>query len=85
MSATSANKDPAQMDEAEFLDYLEKENLACTLFLVNGVKLQGTITSHGPSAIFLTRDHNVQMVYKHAISTVAKGSPAYSEPRMRNM
>ena len=46
-----------------------------TVFLINGVKLQGMITSFDNFCMMLRRDGHSQLVYKHAISTVMPSSP----------
>ncbi len=56
--------------EASFLDHVCERNLALTIFLVNGVKLQGTITWVDATSMVLSRDGHAQLVYKHGISTV---------------
>lgn len=56
-----------------FLNHLRKSRGSCTVFLVNGVKLQGTITWFDNFSLLLSRDGMTQMVYKHAISTVMPG------------
>jgi len=53
-----------------FLNHLRKQRVQTTVFLVNGVKLQGIITWFDNFSLLLTRDGSTQMVYKHAISTV---------------
>lgn len=53
-----------------FLNHLRKNKVMVTLFLVNGVKLQGVITSFDSFCIALRREQHSQLVYKHAISTV---------------
>ena len=53
-----------------FLNSVRKSHVAVTVFLVNGVKLQGNITWFDNFSILLKRDHHVQLVYKHAISTI---------------
>lgn len=53
-----------------FLNHLRKENVPTTVFLVNGVKLQGVITSFDNFSILLRRDGHAQLIYKHAVSTV---------------
>ena len=53
-----------------FLNNVRKSLVAVTLFLVNGVKLQGIITWFDNCSILLKRDQHVQLVYKHAISTI---------------
>ena len=46
-----------------------------TIFLVNGVKLQGSITWIDVNSMLLSRDGHSQLVYKHAISTIMPNSP----------
>jgi len=53
-----------------FLNNVRKTHAPVTVFLVNGVKLQGVITWFDNFSILLKRDHHVQLVYKHAISTI---------------
>lgn len=52
-----------------FLNALRKERIAVSIFLVNGIKLQGQIDSFDQFVILLKNSVS-QMVYKHAISTV---------------
>jgi host factor-I protein len=58
-----------------FLNHLRKSKLPVTIFLVNGVKLQGVITWFDNFCVLLRRDNHSQLVYKHAISTVMPGQP----------
>ena len=53
-----------------FLNHLRKNKVATTVFLVNGVKLQGIITWFDNFSLLLRRDDHVQLVYKHAVSTI---------------
>jgi len=46
-----------------------------TLFLVNGVMLQGTVTGFDQFSLILERGGQVQLVYKHAISTLQPAHP----------
>ena len=46
-----------------------------TIFLVNGVKLQGFVTWFDNFCVLLRRDGHSQLVYKHAISTIMPASP----------
>ena len=48
---------------------------AKTIFLVNGVKLQGVVTWFDNFCVLLRRDGHSQLVYKHAISTIMPGHP----------
>ena len=58
-----------------FLNFLRREKLPVTMFLVKGVKLQGIVTWFDNFSILLRRDGQSQLVYKHAISTVMPGQP----------
>ena len=58
-----------------FLNYVRKNKTPVTVFLVNGVKLQGVITWFDNFCVLLRRDGHVQLVYKHAISTVMPAGP----------
>ena len=58
-----------------FLNHLRKNKSPVTVFLVNGVKLQGIITWFDNFCILLRRDGHSQLVYKHAISTVMPVTP----------
>ena len=53
-----------------FLNSVRKAKMPVTVFLVNGVKLQGIITWFDNFSVLLRRDAHSQLVYKHAISTV---------------
>ncbi|MEL6360080.1 MAG: RNA chaperone Hfq [Pseudomonadota bacterium] len=58
-----------------FLNHVRKEKIPVTIFLVNGVKLQGVVTWFDNFCVLLKRDSQVQLVYKHAISTVMPAQP----------
>lgn len=58
-----------------FLNQVRKGKTPVTVFLVNGVKLQGVITWFDNFCVLLRRDGHSQLVYKHAISTVMPGAP----------
>lgn len=58
-----------------FLNKIRKEKMTVTVFLVNGVKLQGIVTWFDNFSVLLRRDASVQLVYKHAISTIMPGGP----------
>jgi host factor-I protein len=53
-----------------FLNTLRKKKIPVTIFLSNGVKLQGNITSFDNFSVLLRRGPQVQLVYKHTIATV---------------
>ena len=58
-----------------FLNYVRKNKVTLTIFLVNGVKLQGVVTWFDNFCVLLRRDGHSQLVYKHAISTIMPGQP----------
>ncbi|MCE7886065.1 MAG: RNA chaperone Hfq [Alphaproteobacteria bacterium PRO2] len=58
-----------------FLNAIRKEKMSVTVFLVNGVKLQGVVTWFDNFCVLLRRESHVQLVYKHAISTIMPGGP----------
>lgn len=68
-----AEKTPQLQDV--FLNTVRKEKAPVTVFLVNGVKLQGVITWFDSFSILLKRDNLGQLVYKHAISTIMPAQP----------
>jgi len=64
-----------------FLNHVRKNQVSVTIFLVNGVKLQGVITWFDNFCVLLRRDGQSQLVYKHAISTIMPAQPiALYEP-----
>ena len=58
-----------------FLNHIRKNKMPVTIFLVNGVKLQGIVTWFDNLSVLLRRDAHSQLVYKHAISTVMPAGP----------
>lgn len=58
-----------------FLNHVRKGKIPVTIFLINGVKLQGAITWLDNFCVLLRRDGQSQLVYKHAISTIMPGQP----------
>ncbi|RDD62090.1 RNA chaperone Hfq [Ferruginivarius sediminum] len=58
-----------------FLNHIRKQKVPVTIFLVNGVKLQGIVTWFDNFCVLLRRDAHSQLVYKHAISTVMPSQP----------
>ena len=57
-----------------FLNILRKEKIPVSIYLVNGIKLQGQVDSFDQFVVLLKNSVN-QMVYKHAISTVVPARP----------
>ena len=58
-----------------FLNHIRKGKIPVTVFLVNGVKLQGIVTWFDNFSVLLRRDAHSQLVYKHAISTIMPAAP----------
>jgi host factor-I protein len=65
---------PQSLQDA-FLNHVRKHKTPLTIFLVNGVKLQGIVTWFDNFCVLLRRDGHSQLVYKHAISTIMPGGP----------
>ncbi len=63
------NTKQVQLLQDPFLSALRKEHIPVSIYLVNGIKLQGNVVSFDQYGILL-RNTVTQMVYKHAISTV---------------
>ena len=64
----------AQNLQDTFLNHVRKTKTPVTIFLVNGVKLQGVVTWFDNFCVLLRRDGHSQLVYKHAISTIMPGA-----------
>ena len=60
----------SNMDEENFILSLIDGNKHVTIFLISGIKLEGTITSADNMTLTLKGINNIQLVYKHAISTI---------------
>ena len=58
-----------------FLNHIRKNKTSVTVFLVNGVKLQGIVTWFDNFSVLVGRDGHTQLVYKHAISTIMPSTP----------
>ncbi|MCR9072996.1 RNA chaperone Hfq [Thalassobaculum sp. OXR-137] len=58
-----------------FLNKIRKDKTPVTVFLVNGVKLQGIVTWFDNFCLLLRRDAHSQLVYKHAVSTIMPQHP----------
>lgn len=61
--------------QTTFLTKLKKEEQTVTIFLINGVKLSGVISSFDASTILLQRENQSQLIYKQAVSTVMPSKP----------
>ncbi len=64
---------PIQRLQDTFLDHLQRNRTPVTVFLANGVKLQGVIVGFDAFCIMLERDGQQQIVYKHSITTTMPG------------
>ena len=63
------NNSKVQLLQDPFLNALRKQHVPVSIYLVNGIKLQGNIESFDQYVVLL-RNTVTQMVYKHAISTI---------------
>ncbi|WP_339914550.1 RNA chaperone Hfq [uncultured Brevundimonas sp.] len=68
-------QDKRQNLQDTFLNTVRKTKTPLTIFLVNGVKLQGIVTWFDNFCVLLRRDGQSQLVYKHAISTIMPAAP----------
>ena len=68
----------AEIIQEPFLNALRREGIAVSIYLVNGIKLQGKIESYD-QFIILLKNGSSQIVYKHAISTIVAEKPVPME------
>ena len=57
------------------LSEVRRERIPVTLFLMNGFRLRGTVTGYDSFVVVLVSEGRQQMIYKHAISTLAPMKP----------
>ncbi len=69
------SNDKKQNLQDTFLNSVRKSRTPLTIFLVNGVKLQGVVSWFDNFCVLLRRDGQSQLVYKHAISTIMPAQP----------
>jgi len=69
---------PAQNIQDSFLNTARKERTNITIYLVSGVKLTGRIRSFDKYSVVLESSNQEQLIFKHAISTVAMGRMPHS-------
>ena len=69
------SEERSQNVQEVFLNAIRKEKIPVTVFLINGVKLQGIVTWFDNFSLLLKREAHVQLVYKHAISTIMPTEP----------
>lgn len=67
--------DKVQNLQDAFLNQVRKQKIPLTIFLVNGVKLNGIVSWFDNFCVLLKRDGIGQLVYKHAISTIMPSQP----------
>ena len=58
-----------------FLRHVREHKVPVTVFLTNGVRLQGTVTAFDSYSLLLVRDRQAQLIYKHAIATILPSEP----------
>ena len=68
-----------------FLNSCRKDKRPVTVYLVNGVKLQGIISGFDNFSVVLKRNQLAQLVYKHSIATVVPSGPVSLMPREDDM
>jgi host factor-I protein len=68
---------PAQNIQDSFLNTARKERSNITIYLVSGVKLTGRIRSFDKYSVVLDANNHEQLIFKHAISTIAMGRTAH--------
>ncbi len=69
---------PAQNIQDSFLNTARKERLNITIYLLSGVKLTGRIRSFDKYSVVLETSNQEQLIFKHAISTLAMGRGSHS-------
>ena len=74
---------PAQNIQDSFLNTARKERSNITIYLVSGVKLTGRIRSFDKYSVVLDTNNQEQLIFKHAISTIAMGRTAHAPHRPR--
>jgi host factor-I protein len=73
------NNNKGQLLQDPFLNALRREHVPVSIYLVNGIKLQGQVESFDQYVVLL-RNTVTQMVYKHAISTIVPGRAVNLNP-----
>lgn len=69
---------PAQNIQDSFLNTARKERMNITIYLLSGVKLTGRIRSFDKYSVVLETNNQEQLIFKHAISTVAMGKSMHA-------
>lgn len=68
----------------KFLNIARSEKISVTIFLVNGIKLQGIITSFDNFCLLLKKDNISQLIYKQAVSTIFPSEPLVLQTETEN-
>ena len=64
----------AQLQDA-YLAEAKRQEIAVTVYLVNGFQLRGTVKGYDAFTILLEYEHRIHLVYKHAVSTISPQAP----------
>jgi len=64
----------------QFLRAVRRDHTAVTLFLMNGFQLRGVVTGYDSYAVIVASEGRQQMIYKHAISTIAPATAVRLAP-----
>jgi len=71
--ALSGTKQKSPSLQDEFLEELQKNKTVVSVYLVNGIRLVGTMDGFDPFIVILAASTTQQLIYKHAISTIVPG------------
>ncbi len=71
----------AQNIQDVYLNTVRREKIPVTIFLMSGVKLMGRLRGFDKFSVILEANHQDQLIFKHAISTVTTSRPGSSSPR----
>ena len=70
----TATANRAQLQDA-FLAEVKRQNVAVTVYLVNGFQLRGMVKGYDNFTIVLEYEHRPHLIYKHAVSTISPSAP----------
>lgn len=80
----NANK-PAMNLQDSFLNHVRKENLSVVIYLMNGFQLRGLVRGFDNFTVIIENEGKQQLVYKHAISTIAPaGNVTIMQPEKKD-
>jgi len=72
--------DRPQALQDTFLRHVREHKVPVTVFLANGIRLQGHVGAFDTYSVLLVRDRQAQVVYKHAIATILPSEPVRTGP-----